>query len=177
MIELRPATPKDAEDMTETHIAAWRAAYRGIVSEAFLDGLDPQRRAERFRQFLRSGAGETYIIVRDGRVVGHVTIGPCRDDDLDPTYTGEIWGIYLMPEDWRQGIGTEVCHRTEAILGARGVRCIVLWTFEANGTARRFYEAMGYALDGGKTTIEVGDTLPIVRYRKELSAGAEKCAT
>ena len=165
MIALRSATPDDARTMAAVHIAAWRAAYRGLVPDPFLAALDQDRRAARFREFLESGAGDTFIIESDNEPVGHLTIGPCRDADLDERTVGEIWGIYIAPEHWRRGIGTHVCRRAERILRARGFGPIVLWVFEGNASARWFYEAMGYTLDGATKTIEVGAPLPAVRYR------------
>ena len=168
MIKLRPATPDDAERMATIHIDAWRAAYRGLVPASFLAALDHGRRTMRFREFLETGAHGTYIIEHDGEAVGHLTIGPCRDTDLDKQTVGEIWGIYLAPAHWRRGIGSKVCRQAERMLRSRGFRPIVLWVFEGNTSARRFYEAMGYTPDDATKVIEVGEALPAVRYRKEL---------
>lgn len=172
MLNLRSATPDDAQTMASVHIAAWRAAYRGLVPDSFLAALDHGRRTARFQEFLGAGAHNTYIIEHDNETVGHLTIGPCRDADLDERAVGEIWGIYLAPKHWRRGIGTGVCRRAERILRARGFGPIVLWVFEGNASARRFYEAMGYAPDGATKTIEVGAPLPAVRYRKEPTSEA-----
>ena len=57
----------------------------------------------------------------------------------------------------------------EARLRDRGAQTAVLWTFEGNDAARRFYEMRGFTLDGAKRTIDVGQELPIVRYRKPLT--------
>jgi RimJ/RimL family protein N-acetyltransferase len=170
-MNLRNATPNDAAAMAAVHIDAWRTAYRGLVPDSFLAALDHGRRTERLREFLESGSGETYIVERDGRAIGHLTVGPCRDDDLDERTVGEIWGIYLAPGHWRQGIGTRVCQRAESMLRARGVRRSVLWVFEGNERARRFYEAMGYTPDEATKIIEVGAPLTAIRYRKDLPAG------
>ncbi len=153
--------------MAAVHIDAWRAAYRGLVPDSFLATLDHDRRTARFREFLKREAGNTYIIESDNEPVGHLTVGPCRDADLDARTVGEIWGIYLSPAHWRRGIGTQVCRRAERMLRTRGFGPIVLWVFEGNASARSFYEAMGYTPDGAAKTIEVGASLPAVRYRKE----------
>jgi len=100
-----------------------------------------------------------------------LTIGPCRDDDLDAAAAGEIWGTYLALLHWRRGIGRQVCRRAEAMLRERGVRKVVLWVLKGNGVGQRFYEAMGYAPDGASRTIEIGgESLPIVRFARELIA-------
>lgn len=171
-MNLRSATPDDAATMAATHIDAWRAAYRGLVPDSFLSALDHGRRTEGFRDFLHSGSAETYIVERDGRAIGHLTVGPCRDEDLDERSVGEIWGIYLKPARWRQGIGTQVCRRAEEMLRAHGFGRIVLWVFEGNNRARRFYEAMGYTADGGTKVIEVGAPLPAARYSRQLNPAA-----
>jgi len=168
MMNLRSATPDDAATMAAVHIDAWRTAYRGLVPDSFLSALDHGHRTERFRTFLDSGSGETYIVERNGRAIGHLTVGPCRDDDLDERSVGEIWGIYLLPAHWRQGIGTQVCRRAEEMLNARGFGRIVLWVFEGNERARRFYEAMGYLPNGASKIIEAGTPLMTVRYFKTL---------
>lgn len=163
--------------MAAVHIDAWRTAYRGLVPDSFLAGLDHGRRTEGFRAFLASGEGETYIVERDGQPIGHLTVGPCRDDDLYERPVGEIWGIYLAPVHWRQGIGTRVCRRAEEMLSAHGVGRIVLWVFEGNERARQFYEAMGYTPDGAMKCIEVGASLTAIRYRKDLPGGVASAET
>jgi len=159
--------------MAAVHIAAWRAAYRGLVPEPFLAVLDRDRGTARFQQFLESGAGNTYIIENDNEPVGHLTIGPCRDDDLAGKGVGEIWGIYVAPAHWRRGIGARACGRAEEILRARGFEAIILWAFERNAAARRFYEAIGYRPDGSRKMIEVGTPLSAIRYRKDAALGSK----
>ena len=170
MMNFRDATPGDAATMATIHIDAWRTAYRGLVPDSFLATLDHEARTERFRKFLESSARDTHIIEHDGQAVGHLTIGPSRDNNLDQRSVGEIWGIYLLPTHWRRGIGTQVCRQAEAMLSARGFGWIVLWVFEGNDSARRFYEAMGYTPDGATKIIEVGAPLPAVRYSRRLPA-------
>jgi RimJ/RimL family protein N-acetyltransferase len=167
MLNLRPAAPDDAATMATVHIDAWRTAYRGLVPGSFLAALDHGQRKERFRGFLETGARDAYIIEHEA-----AAIGPCRDDDLDAQSTGEIWGIYLAPAHWRQGIGTQVCREAEQMLRDRGFGRIVLWVFEGSNSARRFYEAMGYAPDGESRVIQTGAPLPAVRYRKDLPSQA-----
>jgi RimJ/RimL family protein N-acetyltransferase len=172
MTNLRNAMVDDAATMAAIHIDAWQMACRGLVPDSFLAALDHEGAAERFRAFLDSGSAETYIVERNGHAIGHLTVGACRDDDLDSRSVAEIWGIHLAPMFWRRGIGTEVCRRAEEMLKARGAGRIVLWAFEGSDRARRFYGAMGYSPNGATKTIEVGAPLRAVRYSKELNSPA-----
>jgi ribosomal protein S18 acetylase RimI-like enzyme len=167
-VEIRPATPEDALPLAIVHIDSWRSAYRGFVPASILDGLDYQRRAVRFRESLASHAEETYVAEEDGEILGFLTVGPCRDEDLDGEVTGEIWGVYLAPQHWRKGIGTALCHYGEQLLRSRGYRQAVLWVFADNAQARRFYEAVGFAADGASKVLHPGAPREAVRYRKGL---------
>jgi ribosomal protein S18 acetylase RimI-like enzyme len=167
-MEIRRATPEDAIALAEVHIDSWRSAYRGLVPDSHLDSLDYERRAQRFRESLAQNAEESYIAEQEGEVLGFLTLGVCRDTDVDQEKTGEIWGIYLAPEHWRKGIGTLLCRYGERILKARDYRIATLWVFAGNDQARRFYEAMGFKADGASRTLNPGTPLEAVRYRKEL---------
>lgn len=167
-IEIRPATPDDALPLAIVHVDSWRSAYRGLVPTAILDGLDYDRRAVRFRESIAAHTEETYLAEGDGEIFGFLTVGPCRDEDVDAAVTGEIWGIYLAPQHWRKGIGTALCRYSEQLLRSRGYRQAVLWVFADNAEAQRFYEAMGFAADGASKMHDVGAPLEAVRYRKGL---------
>ncbi len=42
---IRPARVEDAAEMAGVHVQSWRSAYRGLVPQDFVDGLDIARRA------------------------------------------------------------------------------------------------------------------------------------
>jgi ribosomal protein S18 acetylase RimI-like enzyme len=165
---VRPAVPEDAPALGRIHTAAWREAYKGMVSAAYLARLSPEKRGEGFRQaILKGGEDEIWCAERDGGLAGFVTFGPCRDDGQDAVRIGEIYAIYLDPVCWRQGLGTALCRRAEERLRERGFEQVVLWVLEQNSGSRAFYEAMGYALDGAIKELAYGEaTLTAIRYRK-----------
>lgn len=167
-MEIRRATSDDAAALARVHIDSWRSAYRGLVHDSHLEGLDYERRAQRFRESLARNAEETYLAEEAGEVLGFLTLGGCRDTDADQKTTGEIWGIYLAPRQWRKGIGTVLCRYAERILTGRGYRSATLWVFAGNDQGRRFYEAMGYRADGATRMLSPGAPLEAFRYRREL---------
>lgn len=165
---IRPATPDDAPRLARIHVDAWRAAYRGLVPDKFLDSLDVERRSARLRTWLEAGEAENYVAEENGELLGWLTLDGCRDPDLDPRATGELWGIYLAPAHWRRGIGRQLCQHCEQILRSRGYTAATLWVFAGNQNARRFYEAMGFQPDGARKSLDFGVPLEVVRYRKAL---------
>lgn len=172
---IRRATAGDAEALARVHIDSWRVAYRGLVPDSFLAGLDYDRRVTRFREQLEAGLGETYVAEREGRILGFLILDGCRDPDVDTRTTGEIWGIYLGPHYWRRGAGTLLCRYAEQLLASRGYREIKLWVLAGNSSARRFYEAMGFQADGASKVLDLGAPLEAVRYGKRVdkSAGSQ----
>ncbi|MFC1525913.1 GNAT family N-acetyltransferase [Candidatus Latescibacterota bacterium] len=138
------------------------------MPESHLQSFTVESRIGPFRQSLASGAEQTYVAECDGQVVGFLTVGDCRDADVDTQTTGEIWGIYLSPDYWRKGIGTSLSRYGEGLLRSRGRAVATLWVLEANDQARRFYEAMGFAPDGVTRQVDLGSPLTAIRYRKDL---------
>jgi ribosomal protein S18 acetylase RimI-like enzyme len=166
---LRRATPDDAPALAGVHVAAWRQAYRGIVPDRYLEGFTVENRTRRFREFLSDNTAETYAAEHGGRIVGFLTLGGCRDPDVDQASIGEIWGIYVSPEHWRRGVGRFLCEQGQNLLASRDFTIATLWVLEANSQARSFHEAMGFQRDGATKELPLGIPLTAIRYRKHLS--------
>jgi len=90
---VRRATVEDVAALAWVHVDAWRAAYRGLVPDERLEKLDRARSETMFLRSMREGPEETYVVLDAGAVVGFLTLGRCRDDDVDAEAVGEIWGI------------------------------------------------------------------------------------
>jgi len=165
---IRRATPQDAEAVARIQVDTWRAAYRGLVPDAHLDQMSVERSTARHREALTEGRFEAYLAWEAGEAVGFVGVGSCRDEDVNAERVGEIWGIYVLLSHWGRRVGARLYRFAEQILRARGFSTVVLWVFAGNASARRFYEAMGYAPDGTSKILEVGKPLEAIRYRREL---------
>jgi len=68
--------------------------------------------------------------------------------------TGEIDRIYVHPEFVGNGVGRALMSHALERLKALGCTRAFLWVFEANAGARRFYESMGFVIDGCKRQIK-----------------------
>lgn len=169
---LRPMTAGDCEGVAGIRIRGWRHAYRGLVPQSYLDGLDIGADAERHRARLAAGDGAAVDLVAEaagGELAGWAAFGPYRDGEVR-TGDAELYALYLPPERIGQGVGrtllTEATHRC----ASAGHRRMFLWVLEDNTRARRFYERAGFAADGAEEPFEVdGVTVSEVRYAKELT--------
>ena len=167
MLTVRRAMPDDAGAIGRVHVDAWRAAYRGHMPDAYLEGLSADQRAEGWRAGLSRVRDRAPVLVveLDGAVVGFAALGPAGDDPA----TGELYAINLAPEHWGRGAGRELLRSVRKELEGLGFTEAVLWVLPANRRARRFYESDGWVADGGERSAEVqGVVVDEVRYRRPL---------
>jgi GNAT superfamily N-acetyltransferase len=177
---IRSARAADAAQIAVVHVRSWQGAYRGLLPQAYLDGLDPAQRVSRWERSLAgagAGGGRTGVLVAEagGSLLGFVSYSPSRDSDLDSGRVGEIGAIYLLPGAWGKGIGRRLMDAALTCLTESGFAQAALWVLDSNVRARRFYEAGGWSADGAQKLDESrGFPISQVRYRRSLpSSGAQ----
>ncbi len=162
---VRPAAATDAEAIAGVHIRSWQSAYRGMLPDEYLDGLDPVARGRWWRNQLdHPDRGTTWVATIEDAVVGFLSLGPSRDEDADPR-TLEIFSVYLEPSLFGSGVARDLMRTALAELPARA--SVTLWTASENERSRHFYRRHGFSPDGTERIEEIGGTeLPEVRYRR-----------
>jgi GNAT superfamily N-acetyltransferase len=179
-VSVRVATVSDARAIAVVHVRSWQAAYRGLLPQDYLDGLDPGQRIGRWAVTLgEAGWPRRGVLVAEqaGEVAGFARICPARDADQDPAAVGELTAIYLLPQAWGAGLGRELIAAARAGLGEAGFREAVLWVLDTNERARRFYAADGWRRDGALKEEELhGAVMSEVRYRRPLAPGQHPAA-
>jgi GNAT superfamily N-acetyltransferase len=164
-VTCRPMAADDLDAVCELHVRAWQAAYRGIVPQAFLDGMDPAVQVARRRGADLSGQ---HVAEANGELLGWAVVGPYRDDEGDAPAAscGEIEAIYARPDALGRGVGRALMAYALSELRRQGLSPVLLWVLADNDRARRFYEKAGLYTDGATHDYEIaGATLPEVRYR------------
>ena len=164
-MRIRAATGSDAESIARVQEHGWQVAYRHVFPVEELD-RGGFIQAARWRERLeRPPTGwSTFVVERDGTVVGFASVGPSRDR----RGLGELYAIYVEPEQWSTGAGRALLERAEEQL-RKDYEDAALWVLEENGRARRFYERAGWEPDGErKAEARWGVRAPEVRYRKRL---------
>lgn len=164
---IRRAVPADAGALAFITIETWRRAYRGLIPSSYLDRMDLAESQERWLVRLTHPDDLTLTLTLDAekKLIGFVVVSPSRDRDTDPWLLGEVTALYVLPDYWNQGAGRTLLTAGLARLAIAGFEDVILWVFEANKRARRFYEANGWVADG-KRRIYRGATLPELRYRR-----------
>ena len=156
------------------NVAAWRRAYRGIVPDEFLDGMDGARRELGWSRWVALPEPDAVLVATDGvhgRVAAYAGICAVREDqDAHPELpTGELAALYADPTVWGRGAGHAVHEAAMDALARFGFKHGVLWVFEDNPTARAFYQRHGWTCDGVREVFEVAGQRPFeVRYSRAL---------
>lgn len=166
---VRTANTADAQRIAQIHVETWRTAYRGQISDAVLDALSVEDRAAFWRERLTQ-AKDSVFVAEDSGVIGFCDLVPSRDKDGRQA-VGEIVAIYVLSQHWRQGAGQALCDHALAEARRRGYEAVTLWSLASNSSARRFYEVMGFSLDGATKTEKASDgsDLHEVRYRRRVA--------
>jgi ribosomal protein S18 acetylase RimI-like enzyme len=139
---IRTAEAADADLIAQLHARSWHTAYRGILSDEFLDGpLLADRLAVWRGRFAEVNRTDQMVLVDEqaGKMQGFA----CAFLDADPDWGTLLDNLHVAPECKGQGLGrqlmADVANRLLKLDRAR----LHLWAFEQNHTARRFYERLG----------------------------------
>ncbi|WP_433351310.1 N-acetyltransferase family protein [Microtetraspora malaysiensis] len=171
---IRLATQQDAPTLARVQRASWRAAFRGLLADDYLDALDHEALTETWEGLLsRFGGAQagTLIAEQADRVVGYSRFYPTDDEDEDDSVqVGMIGAIYTLPDVWGTGVGRALITAVLDAMASAGYAEATLWVLEGNTRARSFYERNGWHHDGA-VVFDRSDVLPIkkLRYRKALN--------
>ncbi len=185
---VRPALDSDLAGVARIHVAAWRAAYRGLLTDDYLDRLDDAPRETFWRAFLQRSQGALCVAfdagpaAADARtllddatasrpVAGWLSYGRTRDAG-QPPQTAELYAFYVDPLRWASGAGQALWRAASADLAAQGFERVDVWVLAGNARGLRFYRRIGMAIaDGVQRHVTVGGrSVPEVRLTCALRA-------
>ena len=139
---IRMAEPADAHAVAQLHARSWYTAYRGILSDEFLDGpLLADRQAVWRARFAELNRSDQIILVDEqaGKIHGFA----CAFLDADPDWGTLLDNLHVVPECKGQGLGRQLMAEVAKRLLELNRTRLHLWAFEQNHAARRFYERLG----------------------------------
>jgi ribosomal protein S18 acetylase RimI-like enzyme len=175
--QIRQALPSDADDIARLHAISWRTAYRGALSDAYLDGPIEAERAELWRGRLAQPAANQFVVIAESR--GQAVGFACAYGGEDPQWGTFLDNLHVLPESKRQGIGARLMREVAAWSArAHPGQGIYLWVLGSNLDAQRFYARIGGENAGTDLwTPPDGSALPKVRIAwrsaEALAAGVD----
>lgn len=137
----------DEETLAYIQTESWKAGFRGILDEQTLQRCTQLEKATAmYRRLLEVGIGNGYLLRVEGSPHCIAWWDATREKDM-PGYA-ELICIHSLQNRWRMGYGSRMMETVLRDAAAAGYKKIMLWVFEENTRARRFYEANGFASNG-----------------------------
>jgi len=140
---IRAAGLADAGAIAQLHAHSWQSAYRGILSDEFLQGpLHENRRVLWHTRLSDTERADQFVLVDEegGALRGFA----CAFLEADPEWGCLLDNLHVVPDLKGRGLGgqlmTAVAQRVMLSNPDSGLH---LWAYEQNLAARRFYERLG----------------------------------
>lgn len=146
---LRPAVPEDAPILAHIQTEAWNAAFGGILSpEALAQATQLEEAQSMHAYVLEHRLAHVSLQCVDGVPQGMTAWSENRDNL--GAEVAELICIHSLPQFWGHGYGAHMIQHVLEEAKHAGYLRLVLWVFEANDRARRFYEKQGFHLTDRK---------------------------
>ena len=157
-VKIRRVRIGDEAALAYIQTESWKAAFKDILDPETLTRCTDINRAEAmYKGLLEDKKGYGYILTLDD--VPHCFAWWNTARDADMLGKAELIAIHSLSSNWRQGYGSMMMDQVLADIKAAGYGEVMLWVFNENTRARKFYEARGFRVYGyekpiiGKTEI------------------------
>lgn len=149
-VTIRRATGDDIPAIQRVARASWREAYGAFVPEDVIDEMLAYGYSVEFLEEAIDTASVTLFVAEDEySVVGYVSCEAPEEGD-----TGQI-SIYVSPDYWAEGIGTQLLDHAESFLAEQGAGRLQDVVLAANDVGNAFYAK--HFEHTAETTVEMGD--------------------
>lgn len=145
-ITFRRATAADAAAIAALRVDSWRTTYRGVMPDAYLDGMRAEESTAMWLQVLNADLPTIAVFVAEAgsELVGFAAGMLLMPEKFD--LNAELTAIYLKPIAQRGGVGRRLLAMIASTLQLQGATGLLVWVIAGNQAARQFYEQMGAEL-------------------------------
>lgn len=137
----------DEEALAYIQTESWKAAFKDILSADILQKCTQiDKVTAMYRRLLEQNIGNGYLLKVEGIPHCIAWWDATRENDM-PGYA-ELICIHSLQNQWRKGYGSKMMDTVLDEIANAGYSKVMLWVFEDNVRARRFYEAHGFETKG-----------------------------
>ena len=146
-VKIRLAVPGDEQVLAHIQTESWKAAFADILPPEELDRCtDPDKTTQMYRNVLADHFCHNAILYVDGNPHCIAAWGKNRSN-MGAT-VGELICIHSLQDNWAKGYGSAMMAYVLDSLRQEQYKSVILWVFEDNQRARRFYEKHGFEPTG-----------------------------
>lgn len=158
-MKVRLATIDDVEKMSKVVVDTWKVAYKGLISQAYLNKLTSETYNERFKRQLYAKKLLFLVAEVQGKIVGMLQANVI-DEEM------RIDMLYVSPVYQKNGIGKALLDKS--IKDNTSVQKVVLDVLDKNMNAKLFYEQQGFFPTGKKRKSEINAGVFLVERFERL---------
>lgn len=163
-ITIRKAKNGDEKILAYIQTESWKSAFADIISAEDMGRCTDIVKAEAmYENVLKSGYAEISILEIDCKPHCIAAWSKARNPQFSDC--AELICIHSLCDKWGKGYGSMMMNHIIDEIKNSGYNSVLLWVFEKNTRARRFYEKHGFELtDNTQISYDAVE----VMYRKEL---------
>lgn len=138
----RQATQHDAERIAALHTNSWRQTYRGIMSDAYLDGdIFTERKTTWLSRFANPPTNQHVIVAEeDDALLGFV----CIYGQDDEQFGSLIDNLHVTKDLKGKGIGRKLLQQAALWISDKyQENKMYLWVYQQNTNAHQVYQKLG----------------------------------
>lgn len=141
---IRKGQAGDEKEFAHVQVQSWISVFSHILPGETMQRMTDEKRIENmYARLLREGDDNLYLLSVDG--MGSCIAGWNRDRSGAMARTAELICIHALPDARGKGYGSGMMERILQDIALTGAfDRVVLWVFEKNTRARRFYEKHGF---------------------------------
>ena len=145
---IRIPTLEDAPAIGRIHAETVRAAFSAILPAAFLQTVTEQQRTQTWQHILgpQGRGNHPFVLESEGAIRGFVNCGepinPLPSSSPGSAPDGEIYTLYVSPQEQRRGYGAALFDTARDYLSEAGCSRLIVWTL-AESPFRAFYAKLG----------------------------------
>jgi len=161
---IRKAVPGDEQVLAYIQTESWKAAFAGILSpEELVRCTDLKNAEQMYRNILLSEFCDMEIEFVEDKPHCIAAWGKNRCDLGDTV--AELICIHSLQNNWAKGYGSAMMKYVLAQLQRAKYESVILWVFEDNARARKFYEKHRFELTEQK---KLANGIAELMYIKKL---------
>lgn len=163
-IKIRKAKIGDEKILAFIQTESWKNAFKDIISETDLEKYTNITKAEEmYSRVLKENYAKNFILEIDGKP--HCIAAWSKARNLAYSDSAELICIHSLCDNWGKGYGSIMLNHIINEIKSAEFKSVLLWVFEKNIRARKFYEKHGFELTDN-TQVSYGAVE--VMYCKEL---------
>ena len=139
----------DENSLAYVQTESWKEAFKEIVpADLLLKCTEMERATAMYKKLLEEHKGNGYILELDGKPHCIAYWDATREKDM--IGFAELICIHSLKDGWNKGYGSLMMKQLLDDVKKAGYSKIMLWVFDNNLRAIRFYEKHGFVASGKK---------------------------